>query len=370
MIIGIESSCDDSSLALLQHHQPFLQEWTYTQPQTHEPFGGIVPDLAAHDHIDGFSNLLSRALPFIKNKPVEHIAVTCGPGLAGSLAIGISCAKALALYLGVRLRGINHLHGHAYSPFINCYQQSTTLSEFKIKLANYLPHLGLIVSGGNTLLFELTTQFSFHILAQTVDDAAGEAFDKAAKLLGLPYPGGPLIEKLAIQGTSTAFNFPRCAGISDKDPRFSFSGLKTSLRYQLQKMTIEAVQSSCPDICASYQAAIVDQLNFKVKAFLKHKPWKSFGLSGGVANNQALKTALKVLVESYNIPFLVPRAHHTTDNAAMIAFASWIDTYCIKDRLNCLQPQESNSLNIHPNLKLEGYPKGGSNPHSLAGSGF
>ncbi|MDR2430543.1 MAG: tRNA (adenosine(37)-N6)-threonylcarbamoyltransferase complex transferase subunit TsaD [Puniceicoccales bacterium] len=323
MILAIESSCDESALALFDPARGIIGEWVHTQAALHGEYGGVVPDIASREHLRHLPGLL-RLLPAgFSPETLRQIAVTRGPGLVGSLALGIAFAKALALAWRKPLVGINHLRGHLFSPFIALHAGAP--EHFRENLARQLPHLGLVVSGGNTLLVEIARDGHTRIHAQTVDDAAGEAFDKGAKLLGLPYPGGALIEQHARTGDATAHNFPR--GIPEKnDPRFSFSGLKTSLRYKLEKLDDTALATAMPGICASYQAAIVGQLLAKTHARLAHNTYASLGLSGGVANNQALRDAFATLAKRHHLPLHIACPRHSGDNAAMIAFAAHADT--------------------------------------------
>jgi N6-L-threonylcarbamoyladenine synthase len=250
--------------------------------------------------------------------------VTHGPGLAACLALGVAAAKSLALALRVPLLGVNHLRGHAWSPFIPVHAAAP--AEFPARLAALLPHLGLIVSGGNTLLFVVDDARRLTILARTLDDAAGEALDKGAKLLGLGYPGGPEVERRAREGRADAFSFPRGGGRGD-ELDFSFSGLKTSLRYQLERMTVAEVEARRADLCASYQAAVIDALAGRVRRVLAREGGglRSLGLSGGVANNRLLRAALEAEARRGGIPFLAAESRHTGDNAGMIAFAAAVD---------------------------------------------
>ncbi len=273
---------------------------------------------------------------------IRRVAVTHGPGLAGCLAIGVAAAKSLALAWRVPLVGVNHLRGHVFSPFIGVHAEAP--AEFDARLENLLPHLGLVVSGGNTLLFTLDKARRITVLGETLDDAAGEAFDKSAKLLGLGYPGGPLIEKRAMLGNPEAFAFPRGIG-PRSDLGFSFSGLKTSLRYQLEKMTPADIEARMNDLCASYQQAVVDALVRKTTLALERERFHSLGLSGGVANNQTLRAALGRIAKEDGIPLLAAQPKHTGDNAGMIAFAAWIDP--------SVQPAAPlASLGIEPGLAL------------------
>lgn len=324
MILALESSCDETAMALFRPEQGLVGEWVHSQIALHERHGGVVPDLATREHLRTFAPLLTRVQAEHNLAQVERIAVTNGPGLAACLAIGTAAAKALGLALHVPVAGVNHLRGHAWSPFIAV--QAEAPAEFPDRLAALLPHLGLIVSGGNTLLFALNRERRISVLSSTRDDAAGEALDKGAKLLGLGYPGGPIVEKLAAAGRPDAYAFPRGIGRRD-ELDFSFSGLKTSLRYLIEKMSADEVQGRLPDLCASYQQAVVDALVRKVRAALRQAEgvFRSVGLSGGVANNRALRAALEHEAARERVRFLAAQPKHTGDNAGMIAFAAWAD---------------------------------------------
>jgi N6-L-threonylcarbamoyladenine synthase len=296
----------------------------HSQIALHGKHGGVVPDLATREHLRTFAPLLGRAQAEIGLSGVETIAVTQGPGLAACLAIGLAAAKSLSLALRVPVIGVNHLRGHVWSPFIALHADAPLA--FERRLAEFLPHLGLIVSGGNTLLFTLDESRRLAVLSSTRDDAAGEALDKGAKLLGLGYPGGPLVEQHAAGGRPDAFDFPRGIGRRD-ELDFSFSGLKTSLRYLLEKMSPAEVDSRRSDLCASYQQAVVDALVRKTRAALRlgEGVYRSVGLSGGVANNRTLRAALAAEAERARISFFAAQPQHTGDNAGMIAFAAWAD---------------------------------------------
>jgi N6-L-threonylcarbamoyladenine synthase len=324
MILAVESSCDESALALFDPAQGLVGEWVHSQIEKHQPYGGIVPDLASREHLRHFPRLLRLAQEQLGDRRPETLAVTSGPGLAGCLALGLSLAQALALAWKRPLVGVNHLRGHAFSPFIAAHAEDP--AAFRERFAEWLPHLGLIVSGGNTILFEVRTDLTLKILAETLDDAAGEALDKGAKLLGMPYPGGPLIEKKAVDGQIDAFAFPR-AFLNSGEAKFSFSGLKTSLRYTMEEMSDETLEAAMPDLCASYQAAVVDALAGKTRQILRRGRgrWRSLGLSGGVANNRALREAFGDLAERSKLPLFLAQPKHTGDNAAMIAFAAWLN---------------------------------------------
>jgi N6-L-threonylcarbamoyladenine synthase len=324
MILALESSCDETAVALFDPARGLIGEWIHSQIAMHEKHGGVVPDLATREHLRTFAPLIARANRECDLSAVRTIAVTQGPGLAACLAMGVAAAKSLALTLHVPVVGVNHLRGHVWSPFISLHAQAA--AEFNARLAALLPHLGLIVSGGNTLLFKLDASRRLAVLSSTRDDAAGEALDKGAKLLGLGYPGGPLIEKIATQGRGDAFAFPRGIGRRD-ELDFSFSGLKTSLRYLLEKMTSSEVESRQADLCASYQQAVIDALLRKTRAALRQGvgEYRSLGVSGGVANNRSLRVALESEARRTQISFFVAKPAHTGDNAAMIAFAAWAD---------------------------------------------
>jgi N6-L-threonylcarbamoyladenine synthase len=324
MILALESSCDETAVAAFDPARGLVGEWVHSQIALHEQHGGVVPDLATREHLRHFAPLLVRAKAELGFDKVTEIAVTNGPGLAACLAIGGAAAKALALALHVPLAGVNHLRGHVWSPFIALHAEAP--AEFDERLRALLPHLGLIVSGGNTLLVSLDAGRRITVLSSTRDDAAGEALDKGAKLLGLGYPGGPLIESLAAGGKPDAFDFPRGIGRRD-ELDFSFSGLKTSLRYLLEKMPADEVRARTPDLCASYQQAVVDALMRKTRAALDHGEgrFRSLGLSGGVANNRTLRAAIEREAKRARISSFAAQPQHTGDNAGMIAFAAWAD---------------------------------------------
>ena len=317
--LSLESSCDETAVAIWDSDaRQFLREQVLTQIDLHSAFGGVVPGIAIREHLNGFPILIRQLKSFIDADEINALVVTHGPGLMGCLGIGIAYAQSLHILSGKPLYGVNHLQGHALSPFMEIWQANPAFT-----LESVCPHLGLLASGGNTLLFEISiekTQPRFHVLAQTLDDAAGEALDKGAKLLGLPYPGGPFVEQIAKDGSPTFVNFPR-AFPQKSEWHFSFSGIKTSLRYFLEKQTLQFIENNKPSICASYQAAIVDALCKKTQQALQCKSYKSLGLSGGVANNTCLRERFASLAQAAHIPFFVPTKAYCGDNAAMIAFA-------------------------------------------------
>ncbi len=344
MILALESSCDETAVALFDPARGLAGEWVHSQIALHEAYGGVVPDLASREHLSHFAPLLTRALATVPAGTIAKIAVTHGPGLAACLAMGLSTAKSLGLAWGVPVVGVNHLRAHAFSPFIAL--QAAGPADFDAEFAKLLPHLGLLVSGGNTALFSIDESRRIKLLASTMDDAAGEALDKGAKLLGLGYPGGPQVEKLAATGSASAFEFPKAVA-QRSSLEFSFSGLKTSLRYQLEKMPAGDVERRKADLCASYQAAVFSMLVRKSALALERgfvegrspdrtgsdgrptlqegSPYRSFGLSGGVANNRTLQRELEKVARAQNIPFFRAQPQHTGDNAGMIAFAAWAE---------------------------------------------
>ncbi|MEL0098364.1 MAG: tRNA (adenosine(37)-N6)-threonylcarbamoyltransferase complex transferase subunit TsaD [Opitutae bacterium] len=342
MILGIESSCDESALALFDAQQGVVGEWIHSQIAQHAEYGGIVPDIAVRQHLDHFFPLLDQMRKHIDiNGEISEIAVTCGPGLIGCLGVGLSIAKTLGAVWRVPVVGVNHLRGHAYSSFMS-------LGSHPSSWETLLPHLGLLVSGGNTLLFEIGADRTIKIIGRTTDDAVGEALDKGAKLLGFPYPGAAALEKCARAGNPKAFLFPR-AFQSKRDHDFSFSGLKTSLLYQLQKMSQNEVEQYHQDLCASYQEAAIDQLAKKCLRFLDRTNYKSFGLSGGVANNDILRNRLKQVCIKQEVEFLAAEKKYTGDNAAMIAYVAH------HDRVG-LWSNRGGILNFNPSLSLDAVP--------------
>lgn len=357
MILGIESSCDESSLALLHPSEFTIRDWTHSQVALHRLYGGVVPDLASREHLTNFPALLElicgeHLLP--GRGSVSKVAVTQGPGLAGCLAIGVALAKSIGLFLEAPVVGVNHLRAHAFSPFIPLFLESR--QAWPGAMDSLLPHLGLLVSGGNTLLFRIAKDRSIIIEAQTLDDAAGEALDKGAKLLGLGYPGGPEIERAARAGDPNRYRFPRAESSRTREGRcfYSFSGLKTSLRYLLEKMNDCEVEACFGDLCASYQEAVVDQLISKVEQLLTTgdhcQEIRSLGLSGGVANNASLRDRFGELGKRYGLPCVRALPEHTGDNASMIAFCALVDRADFEDETDTLgiEPAAPISLQTAP----------------------
>ena len=339
MILGIESSCDESAIAIADTNGQVKGEWIHSQVAKHAEYGGVVPDLAVGEHLKNFFPLLDLARTELSMPAgLESVAVTCGPGLAGCLGVGITIAKTLSLQWGIPVNGVNHLRGHAFSPFM----QLDNLNE--CEKSDYFPHLGLLVSGGNTLLFEIHEDLTICLLASTVDDAAGECLDKGAKLLGIAYPGAPELERHAMSGDPKAFDFPRFLS-KKNDLRFSFSGLKTSLLYRLKKMSDSEVANRFADLCSSYQEAAFDQLVKTTEKVLAARKYKSFGLSGGVSNNQKIRDDLSDLCKKREVCFLPAPKKYTGDNASMIAYSAVMDP-------RGLWSNGGQQLIFSPNLKI------------------
>lgn len=343
-ILAIESSCDESAVAIFDPDFGIRESLIHSQIDLHALYGGVVPDLASGEHLKKLPALVAKIAQSPHFPQVDTVAATSGPGLPNCLAIGVAAASALALALGKPLIGVNHLRGHAYSPFIAIHAADP--SNFKKNLPNYLPHLGLTVSGGNTILFSLDENARMTVLAETVDDAAGEALDKGAKLMGMPYPGAPLIEKIAAGGQidKTMFPYGQNRKIED-DPDFSFSGLKTSLRYRLEKMDKADFEREMPDICASYQFAVIEQLRRRAEWFLKRGKYRSVGISGGVSNNGRFADQFGKLAEKYGAKFIVAERQFRGDNAAMIAFAAWFAP-------EATAQSENSTLKVRPSWTL------------------
>ncbi len=343
-IVSIESSCDESAVAIFDSARGITHELVHSQIDLHALYGGVVPDLASTEHLKKLPLLIKKISEEGALEDIDIVAATNGPGLPNCLAIGVACASALALRLGKPLFGVNHLRAHALSPFMQTHEDSP--KNFSESLKTLLPHIGLVASGGNSILFELDESLKMRVLAETVDDAAGEALDKGAKLLGFPYPGAHLLEKAALGANRKRYDFPRGQNRKiEESPNFSFSGLKTSLRYFLDKLTKEEIDANLPDIAASYQYAVVEQLRKRTEYFLKRGPYKSLGLSGGVSNNTPLRDAFEKLAKQNGAKLLLAKKEHRSDNAAMIAFAAFIQ----KDALS---PSKNSTLEILPSLEI------------------
>lgn len=304
-ILAIETSCDETAIAILRGNDLRASE-VASQIAEHQQYGGVVPEVASRNHLLQAPRLLERALGAagISLGEVDAFAATSGPGLASSLMIGASLAKGLALGFAKPYLAINHLEGHLLSPFFE-------------DAGGVQPNVSLVVSGGHTLLVEVSGVGAYHILGRTVDDAAGEAFDKVAKMLGLDYPGGPEIERCARAGDPARFELPRSM-LHSGDANFSFSGLKTAVRYSLPKVGGEALA----DLCASFQRAVVDVLVAKTVAAALAAGRGLVTVSGGVSCNQELRKRMSLGCEAAKLELRFAPPRLCTDNAAMIAFAA------------------------------------------------
>lgn len=312
IILGIESSCDDTSAAVIK--DGVMLSNVIASQKVHEAYGGVVPELASRAHQQNIVPVVSEAIrqAGIKKEDISGIAFTRGPGLMGSLLVGTSFAKGLSLALNIPLLDVNHLHGHVLSHFIK-EDETTEVPEF--------PYLCLLVSGGNSQIIKVNSPYDMEVLGQTIDDAAGEAFDKCAKVMGLPYPGGPYIDRLAAEGDATRFKFskPHIAGLD-----YSFSGLKTSFLYTLRdekKLNENFVEENMADLAASLQKTIIDILMDKFGKAIKQTGIKTVAIGGGVSANSGVRNAVAEYCERRGIKAFIPKRAFTTDNAAMIAIA-------------------------------------------------
>jgi len=307
LILAIESSCDETAAAVVRDGREILSSIISSQIELHKPFGGVVPEIASREHLDKIEPIVSEALKTaeVTLDQIDAVAVTQGPGLIGSLLVGVCYAKALAFGRDLPIVGINHIEGHFYSVVFE-----NPPIEF--------PALALIVSGGHTNLFHVPEEGKYKVVSRTRDDAAGEAFDKVAKMIGLGYPGGPEIEKLALEGDAKAVRFTR-PKISDGRPDFSFSGLKTAVLKHLKTNG----NTSSADLAASFQHAVVSQLIDTTGKVAKELRPKTLIVAGGVACNLALRGSAENLARELSIPVYFPSKHLSTDNAAMIAAAAY-----------------------------------------------
>ena len=321
IILGIESSCDDTSAAVIK--DGVLMSNVIASQKVHEAYGGVVPELASRAHQQNIVPVVSEAIrqAGIEKGDISAIAFTRGPGLLGSLLVGTSFAKGLALALDVPLLDVNHLHGHVLSHFIK-ESPDGEVPEF--------PYLCLLISGGNSQIIRVDSPYKMEVLGQTIDDAAGEAFDKCAKVMGLPYPGGPYIDRLAAEGDPKRFRFskPHIAGLD-----YSFSGLKTSFLYTLRDAKIENpnfIEENKADLAASLQKTIIDILMDKFSKAVKITGIKTIAIGGGVSANSGVRDAVQHYADCHHLKAFISKRLFTTDNAAMVAVAGYFK-YLNKD---------------------------------------
>jgi N6-L-threonylcarbamoyladenine synthase len=313
-ILAIESSCDDTSAAVLQNDRVLAN--VIANQKIHAEYGGVVPELASRAHQQNIVPVIETALKRsgIDKNELHGIAFTKGPGLLGSLLVGTSFAKSLSLAFNIPLIGVNHMQAHVLAHFIDDEQQKKPP----------FPFICLTISGGHTQILNVKSYFDFEILGETIDDAVGETFDKAAKIMGLPYPGGPFIDKLAASGNPDRFSFPQPKTKNDLD--FSFSGLKTSVLYFLQKNQRENkdfIEENKEDICASLQKTIIDILMSKLKLASKNTGIAHIAIAGGVSANSGIRQALKNAEKNLGWSTYIPKFEYTTDNAAMIGIVGY-----------------------------------------------
>ncbi len=311
LVLAIETSCDETAVAVARADGEILASEISSQIALHQPYGGVVPELASRNHNLTLRPLIEHtvAAAGIAIDDLAAIAATSGPGLASSLLIGNTTAKALALALDKPFYAVNHLEGHLLSPFIGSGSGEVP------------SNLALVVSGGHTLVVHLRGAGDSTVLGSTRDDAAGEAFDKVGKMLGLPYPGGPEIDRRAREGNRRAFDFPRSM-IDSGDFQFSFSGLKTAVFYQLKKLPEPLEESIIDDLCASFQEAVIEVLVAKTLAAARKTGERLVTVSGGVSCNRRLREAMTEACEESGLELRIAAPAYTTDNAAMIAWAA------------------------------------------------
>lgn len=332
VILGVETSCDETSAAVVANGRQILSNIISSQIELHKKYGGVVPEIASRKHVELVMPVINQALEDagVTLEQVDAIGVTYGPGLVGALLVGLSAAKGLAFAANKPLIGVHHIEGHIAANYL----ENETLEP---------PFVCLVASGGHSHIIYVADYDRFEILGRTRDDAAGEAFDKIARALGLGYPGGPLIDKEAAKGVSKAIEFPR-VHFNDGTLDFSFSGLKTAVLNYINGIGQKGERVNIPDVCASFQQAVVDVLVQNTIEGAKRKGVSSVALAGGVASNSLLRSQMKEAVERLGMKMFFPKPVLCTDNAAMIASAAFFGFK--KGRISSLD------LNAVANLKL------------------
>ena len=307
LTLGIETSCDETSAAILRGTRELLSCVIATQIPIHQKYGGVVPEIASRNHILSILPVVEQALDEAGTalSEIDQVAVTYGPGLVGALLVGVSAAKSLAFSLDVPLIGVNHLEGHIFANFL-AHAELTP------------PFMALVVSGGHTALVDVADYETFRLMGRTRDDAAGEAFDKVARVMGLPYPGGPEIDRLAREGNPAAIDFPRALA-QEENYEFSFSGLKSAVLNYINSEKMKGYALHKADIAASFQSAVVEVLVHKAFEAIREAGRDTLVLAGGVAANKSLERRLRETAEAEGIRYLYPPPRLCTDNAAMIA---------------------------------------------------
>lgn len=311
IILGIETSCDETAAALVADGRSVCSNIVSSQVKFHEKFGGVVPEIASRKHLEHINMVVAEALSQggVALDKLSGVAVTRGPGLVGALVVGLATAKAIAFVTGLPLIGVNHIEGHIYANFLEHPDCKP-------------PLVGLVISGGHTMIVHMVDYGCYEIMGETLDDAAGEAFDKIAGFLGLGYPGGPIIDKLARRGNQEAVSFPR-AMMGRKDFDFSFSGLKTAVLYHCSQLREAGAEIPVEDIAASFEAALVEVVVSKLLRAAQEKGVPRIFISGGVAANQSLRRQAAHGAKKHGLELFCPSPPMCTDNAAMVAAAGY-----------------------------------------------
>ena len=332
-ILSIESSCDETAAAIVVNGRQVLSNVIYSQIDLHTLYGGVVPEIASRMHIKKINQVIRKALDDAGKTfdDLDAIAVTYGPGLVGALLVGVSAAKAISFAKDIPLVGVHHIKGHVCANYIEYPELEP-------------PFLCLVASGGHTHLVKVLSHTDYEIIGRTRDDAAGEAFDKIARAIGLGYPGGPKIEKAAHEGNPQAFDFPR-AKIDENPYDFSFSGVKSAVLNSINAANMKGESLSQADVAASFQMAVIDSLRERVMMAIEEFGLDKFAMAGGVASNQTLRGALKDACEARGVSFYCPKPVLCTDNAAMIGSAGYYEF--VNGRRDGLD------LNAVPGLRLE-----------------
>ena len=332
VLLAIESSCDETAAAVVRNGREVLSNVIYSQIDLHTLYGGVVPEIASRKHIEKINQVIEQALKEagMTLQQMDGIAVTYGPGLVGPLLVGVSAAKAISFATGIPLIGVHHIEGHISANFIENKELEP-------------PFVCLVVSGGHSHLVIVKDYGEYEIIGRTRDDAAGEAFDKVARAIGLGYPGGPKIDKLSKEGNPDAIHFPR-AKVEDNPYDFSFSGLKSAVLNYLNSCEMKGIEVNRADVAASFQKAVIDVLVEHALEAVKQYGFDKFAIAGGVASNSALRAAMKEACEKRGVKFYYPSPIFCTDNAAMIGVAAYYE-YMNGTRSGW-------DLNAVPNLKL------------------
>lgn len=333
LVLGIETSCDDTAVALYETQRGLLAHLTQSQLDTHRPHGGVVPELASRDHSQYTLRLIRQIITQaeIPLSNIDAIACTIGPGLAGALMVGACVGQSLAWALDRPCVGVHHLEGHLLAPFLEEQKPS-------------FPYCALLVSGGHTQLIDVQKLGQYRLLGETLDDAVGEAFDKVAKLMGLPYPGGPEISRLAKQGDPSQFKLTQPM-INRPGLEMSFSGLKTQVMNAWEASSKSSTDRA--NLAASFELTIVQTLRIKCERAIKETHHRGFVLTGGVSANRALRVAISQLCAEHGIQFFCPRPAFCTDNAAMVAYAG-------SQRILSGGLRNATTIRIHPRWPLDG----------------